>query len=95
MNVLKIASGAMRISDPCVLYDESDAPIKVPNGDYIVTMNYASIKSFGENNKTEKELVLCTKANTGKLKSAKWESVGTVGVDSRFSRSIRRKRQDE
>ena len=82
MNVLKITSGAMRVSDPCVLYDESDEPIKVPNGDYIATLNYTSIKSFGENNKTEKELVFCTKANTSKLKSAKWESVGSVGVDS-------------
>ena len=50
MNVLKITSGAMRVSDPCMLYIKSDKPIKVPNGDYIAAINYTSIKSFGTNN---------------------------------------------
>ena len=83
MNVLKITSGAMKIVDPCMLGgDKWETAIKVPNGAYAATINYVNIKAFGDDNKTGKEIVFCTKPHMAKLKAAKWESVGSVPVDS-------------
>ena len=83
MNVLKITSGTMKLHDPGAFIDgKADVTVSVPNGDYIVNPTYINIESFGKDSKSRKDVIICAKPNLGKLKTAKWEEVGYISVDS-------------